>query len=330
MPDIIGVQFRPAGKIYFFSPNGHGPQVDDHVIVETSRGIEYATVRQAVHTVSEKEVHSPLKPIVRMATPQDDHTHEENLRSAEHALAICKEKIIEHKLDMHLLDAEYTFDNNKILFYFTAEGRVDFRELVKDLASVFHTRIELRQIGVRDEAKIVGGIGICGRPLCCHRFLGEFSPVSIKMAKEQNLSLNPTKISGCCGRLLCCLKYENDHYEESNRERKAEQKAMEKKNAHKESFDGETLDDTTSLGQEESIKKERPAKRPSQRSQAHDKKAFSKPHSQPLLDKEEKSHQSHAPGKKPRKKSNAPANRRHKPKAPRKTPSKANHGHADQ
>lgn len=228
MPTIIGVQFRQAGKIYFFSPNNLDPVAGAHVIVETSRGIEYATVKQSRREVSEDDIVTPLKEIIRIATPEDDAIHEANLRKAEEAKRICHEKIHEHALEMKLIDVEYTFDNNKIIFYFTADGRVDFRDLVKDLAGIFHTRIELRQIGVRDEAKIVGGVGICGLPLCCHRFIGEFSPVSIKMAKEQNLSLNPGKISGCCGRLLCCLNYENDHYVEANRLNAQAQKAKQR------------------------------------------------------------------------------------------------------
>lgn len=217
MPTIIGVQFQKAGKIYYFNPLEHQLLQNQHVIVETSRGIEYVRVALENHWVPDEDIVAPLKEIIRVATPEDTATYEENLALAQEAHQICMEKILQCSLDMKLVNVEYTFDKAKIIFNFTADERVDFRELIKELASVFHTRIELRQIGVRDEAKIVGGMGICGQPLCCHRFLDDFSPVSIKMAKEQNLSLNPTKISGCCGRLLCCLTYENEHYAESNR-----------------------------------------------------------------------------------------------------------------
>ncbi|MGN0666071.1 MAG: stage 0 sporulation family protein [Huintestinicola sp.] len=214
MTEIIGVRFKSAGKMYYFSPAGTSPRTDDLVVVETSRGVECGEVVMAPHMVEDDKITAPLKPIIRIATDKDRRVIEQNRQKEENAMKICQEKILAHKLDMKLVDVECTFDNNKLLFYFTAESRVDFRELVKDLASVFRTRIELRQIGVRDEAKMLGGLGICGRPFCCKSFLGEFQPVSIKMAKEQGLSLNPTKISGTCGRLMCCLKYEQDGYEE--------------------------------------------------------------------------------------------------------------------
>ena len=217
MIKVVGVRFRTAGKIYYFDPQKLPIKKGDHVIVETARGVEYGTVVGGMKEVTDDEVMQPLKPVLRIATPKDDKLEEENREKEKEALRVCLEKIQKHNLEMKLIDAEYTFDNNKVLFYFTADGRVDFRELVKDLAAVFKTRIELRQIGVRDETKIVGGIGICGRPLCCHTFLDEFAPVSIKMAKEQNLSLNPTKISGVCGRLMCCLKNEQETYEYLNR-----------------------------------------------------------------------------------------------------------------
>lgn len=217
MVKIIGVRFRTAGKIYFFDPTGFEIKRGDHVIVETARGIEYGTVVGDPRDVEDDKVVQPLKPVLRVANSRDMEQEAANKRKEKEAFKICLEKIKKHKLEMKLIDAEYTFDNNKVLFYFTADGRIDFRELVKDLASVFKTRIELRQIGVRDETKILGGIGICGRPLCCHSHLSEFVPVSIKMAKEQNLSLNPTKISGVCGRLMCCLKHEEETYEYLNR-----------------------------------------------------------------------------------------------------------------
>ncbi len=216
MVTVIGVRFRRAGKIYYFSPNDYDIKVGDNVIVETARGVEYGNVVIANREISEEEVVAPLKEVIRVATPEDDEKERANKEKEKEAFKICLEKIQKHGLEMKLIDCEYTFDNNKVLFYFTADGRIDFRELVKDLASVFRTRIELRQIGVRDETKILGGIGSCGRPLCCHTHLSEFIPVSIKMAKEQNLSLNPTKISGVCGRLMCCLKHEEEVYEEAN------------------------------------------------------------------------------------------------------------------
>lgn len=216
MVNIIGVRFRKAGKVYFFDPANLNIKKGDHVIVETARGIEYGCVVLGPKEVKEEEVVQPLKPVIRIATEKDDQIEDNNKEKAKKAFQICLEKIAKHGLEMKLIDSEYTFDNNKVLFYFTADGRIDFRELVKDLASVFKTRIELRQIGVRDETKIMGGIGVCGRPLCCHTYLAEFAPVSIKMAKEQNLSLNPTKISGVCGRLMCCLKNEEEAYEELN------------------------------------------------------------------------------------------------------------------
>lgn len=214
---VIGVRFRTAGKIYYFSPLEFEIKKGDHVIVETARGIEFGTVVMPPKEIEEEKVTQPLKPVFRLAAAKDLEQEEANRKKEKEAFQICLEKIKKHNLEMKLIDAEYTFDNNKVLFYFTADGRIDFRELVKDLAAVFKTRIELRQIGVRDETKIVGGIGICGRPLCCHTYLSEFAPVSIKMAKEQNLSLNPTKISGVCGRLMCCLNNEENIYEELNR-----------------------------------------------------------------------------------------------------------------
>lgn len=213
---VIGVRFRKAGKIYFFDPAGLKVEQGNNVIVETARGVEYGSVVIGPRDVEESKIIQPLKAVIRIATPEDDEIEHKNRQKEKDAFGICLEKIKKHGLEMKLIDSEYTFDNNKVLFYFTADGRIDFRELVKDLASVFKTRIELRQIGVRDETKIVGGIGICGRPLCCNTFLSEFAPVSIKMAKEQNLSLNPTKISGVCGRLMCCLKNEEEAYEEAN------------------------------------------------------------------------------------------------------------------
>ena len=216
MINVIGVRFRRAGKVYYFDPAGMEIVNGDNVIVETARGVEYGTVVLGPRDVAEDTLIQPLKPVIRKATPEDDETERRNREKEKDAFRICLEKIAKHGLEMKLIGCEYTFDNNKVLFYFTADGRIDFRELVKDLASVFKTRIELRQIGVRDETKIVGGVGICGRALCCHTYLTEFAPVSIKMAKEQNLSLNPTKISGVCGRLMCCLKNEQEAYEELN------------------------------------------------------------------------------------------------------------------
>lgn len=216
MTKVIGVRFRNAGKIYFFDPAGLDIESGDKVIVETARGMEFGTVVMGAREVEDDKVIQPLKSVTRLANEKDMETENNNKEREKEAFKICLEKIKRHGLEMKLIDAEYTFDNNKLLFYFTADGRIDFRELVKDLAAVFKTRIELRQIGVRDETKIIGGVGICGRPLCCHSYLSEFIPVSIKMAKEQNLSLNPTKISGVCGRLMCCLKNEEDTYEELN------------------------------------------------------------------------------------------------------------------
>lgn len=215
--EIVGVRFKKAGKVYYFDPAGISFEKGSHAIVETARGVEYGEVAKENAMVSPKEIVMPLKSVIRAATPEDDKRNIENREKEKEAFSICLQKIAKHKLEMKLTDVEITFDHNKFIFYFTADGRVDFRELVKDLASVFRTRIELRQIGVRDEAKMLNGIGICGRSLCCATFLGDFHPVSIKMAKEQNLSLNPTKISGICGRLMCCLKYEEDVYEELNR-----------------------------------------------------------------------------------------------------------------
>lgn len=216
MVKVVGIRFRNAGKIYYFGPGKLQLKAGIHAIVETARGVEMGTVMTDPREVSEESVVQPLKPVIRIATEQDEKQAEKNRQKEKEAFKICLEKIAKHKLDMKLVEAEYTFDNNKLLFYFTADGRIDFRELVKDLAAVFRTRIELRQIGVRDETKIRGGIGICGRELCCHTYLSEFAPVSIKMAKEQNLSLNPTKISGVCGRLMCCLTNEEETYEELN------------------------------------------------------------------------------------------------------------------
>lgn len=211
--DVVGVRFKKAGKVYYFDPNQFDISENEFVIVETVRGIEYGKVVITKKQVDENDVVLPLKKVIRIANENDRTIVEENRHAAKEAYQVCQQKVGEHNLDMKLVDVEYTFDRNKIIFYFTADGRIDFRELVKDLAAIFRTRIELRQIGVRDEAKMLGGIGPCGRMLCCSTFLGDFEPVSIKMAKDQNLSLNPAKISGLCGRLMCCLKYENDEYE---------------------------------------------------------------------------------------------------------------------
>ncbi|MBR6536309.1 MAG: stage 0 sporulation family protein [Lachnospiraceae bacterium] len=213
---VVGVRFRKAGKVYYFDPLEFDIKQGSNVIVETARGVEFGYVVMGIRDLPEEKITQPLKPVLRPATEEDVKTQEANAAREKEAFQVCLEKIRKHNLEMKLIDSEYTFDNNKLLFYFTADGRVDFRELVKDLASVFKTRIELRQIGVRDETKILGGIGVCGRALCCHTYLSEFIPVSIKMAKEQNLSLNPTKISGVCGRLMCCLKNEEEAYEELN------------------------------------------------------------------------------------------------------------------
>ncbi|KFN14123.1 PSP1 domain-containing protein [Bacillus pseudomycoides] len=213
MYDVVGVRFKKAGKVYYFDPNQFDISENEFVIVETVRGIEYGKVVITKKQVDENDVVLPLKKVIRIANENDRTIVEENKHAAKEVYQVCQQKVGEHKLDMKLVDVEYTFDRNKIIFYFTADGRIDFRELVKDLAAIFRTRIELRQIGVRDEAKMLGGIGPCGRMLCCSTFLGDFEPVSIKMAKDQNLSLNPAKISGLCGRLMCCLKYENDEYE---------------------------------------------------------------------------------------------------------------------
>lgn len=217
MTKVIGVRFKKAGKVYYFDPGNLDIKEGEHVIVETVRGIEYGEVVVVGKTVPDEEIVPPLKKVIRIASEEDKKQVEENREKAGEAFKICLEKIKAHNLDMKLIDAEYTFDRNKVLFYFTADGRIDFRELVKDLASVFKTRIELRQIGVRDEVKMLGGTGVCGRELCCCSFLGEFQPVSIKMAKEQGLSLNPAKISGVCGRLMCCLRYEQEVYDEKLR-----------------------------------------------------------------------------------------------------------------
>ena len=217
MVKVIGVRFRRAGKVYYFDPSDMEINRGDNVIVETARGVEFGNVVLGIREVPEEKIIPPLKPVIRVATPEDEETEQNNREKEKEAFKICLEKIAHFGLEMKLIDVEYTFDNNKVLFYFTADGRVDFRELVKALAAVFKTRIELRQIGVRDETKILGGIGVCGRVLCCNSFLSEFAPVSIKMAKEQNLSLNPSKISGICGRLMCCLKNEEEAYEELNK-----------------------------------------------------------------------------------------------------------------
>ncbi len=217
MTEVVGVRFRNTGKMYYFSPNGLEIRKGMHVLADTSRGIEYSEAVTDVRTVEDTEIVAPLRNIVRIATEEDQKTFEENRQKEKEAFLVCQEKIRNHELDMKLIDVEYTFDGNKVLFYFTSENRIDFRDLVKELASVFRTRIELRQIGVRDEAKTVGGLGICGRVLCCASAFGDFQPVSIKMAKEQGLSLSPTKISGTCGRLMCCLKYEQEAYEDAIR-----------------------------------------------------------------------------------------------------------------
>jgi len=213
MIKVVGVRFKQVGKIYYFDPGEYEIEQNQNVVVETARGVEYGNVAIGTRFVPKKEVFQPLKKVLRMATPEDDEKNAENKLREKEAFALCQEKIDKHKLEMKLIDVEFTFDNNKIIFYFTADGRIDFRELVKDLASVFRTRIELRQIGVRDEAKMIGGLGPCGRKLCCSSWLGDFDPVSIRMAKDQNLSLNPAKISGICGRLMCCLRYEHETYQ---------------------------------------------------------------------------------------------------------------------
>lgn len=213
MVKTVGVRFKKAGKIYYFDPDELVIDLEDNVIVETIRGIEFGEVVLGIREVAEEQIVAPLKKVLRVASEEDKKIYWDNKNKERDALTICLQKVQQHNLDMKLIDVEYTFDNNKIIFYFTADGRIDFRELVKDLASVFKTRIELRQIGVRDEAKMIGGVGPCGRALCCSSFLGDFAPVSIKMAKEQSLSLNPAKISGICGRLMCCLKYEQEAYE---------------------------------------------------------------------------------------------------------------------
>ncbi|KRQ86767.1 hypothetical protein ABG79_01519 [Caloramator mitchellensis] len=217
MVTVVGVRFKKAGKIYYFDPDMFDIKAGDHVIVETARGLEYGEVVIGKREVFEEDIVAPLKKVIRIADADDKMKNLENKAKEETAFDVCIKKIEEHQLPMKLIDVEYTFDNNKVIFYFVADGRVDFRELVKDLAAIFRTRIELRQIGVRDQAKMVGGLGPCGRPMCCSHFLGEFEPVSIKMAKEQNLSLNPTKISGVCGRLMCCLNYEQQTYEDIRR-----------------------------------------------------------------------------------------------------------------
>jgi len=218
MVTVVGVRFKRAGKVYYFDPDAHAVEKGQSAIVETARGIEFGDVVVGPKQVPDDEIVPPLKKVIRVATDEDKSIHTENKKKADEALEICQEKIVRHELDMKLIDVEYTFDNNKVIFYFTADGRVDFRDLVKDLASVFRTRIELRQIGVRDEAKMLNGIGPCGVGLCCANWLGDFAPVSIKMAKDQNLSLNPTKISGICGRLMCCLRYEHENYVQIRKE----------------------------------------------------------------------------------------------------------------
>ena len=213
--EIVGIRFKKSGKVYYFSPEGLILKPGMNVIVKTARGLEYGTVAISNRTVKKDTLVLPLRSVLRIATKSDDQQHEANVESEREAFNICQQKISEHNLDMKLVDVEYTFDNNKLLFYFTADGRIDFRELVKNLASVFRTRIELRQIGIRDETKLMGGLGVCGRPFCCKSFLSEFAQVSIKMAKEQNLSLNSSKISGACGKLMCCLRYEHETYEDA-------------------------------------------------------------------------------------------------------------------
>ena len=248
MARVIGVRFRDNGKIYYFASEQFEVEVGQNVIVETARGVEYGRVVLGNREIHDEKIIATLKPVIRIATPEDDKIQENNKEKSKEAYKICIEKIKKHKLAMKLIDCEYTFDNNKVLFYFTADGRIDFRELVKDLASVFKTRIELRQIGVRDETKIKGGIGICGRSLCCNTFLSEFVPVSIKMAKEQNLSLNPTKISGVCGRLMCCLQYEEAAYDDAL-------KTMPERGATVETLDGTgTVVDTATLKQQIRVK----------------------------------------------------------------------------
>ena len=217
MTEVVGIRFKKAGKVYYFDPDGLKIEEGMKAVVETARGVEFGSVVKGNTMVEDSEIFAPLKKVVRIGTPEDEVQYEQDREKEKEAFAICEEKIVKHGLDMKLVDVEITFEHNKLIFYFTSDGRVDFRELVKELAAVFRTRIELRQIGVRDEAKMLNGIGICGRSLCCATFLGDFHPVSIKMAKEQNLSLNPTKISGICGRLMCCLKYEEDVYEELNK-----------------------------------------------------------------------------------------------------------------
>lgn len=244
MVEVVGVRFKRAGKIYYFTPGELELATKDKVIVETARGIEYGEIVIPLRQMKEEDVIPPLKPVIRKATSDDEQIVEQNKAKQKDSFQICLKKIVEHQLPMKLVDVEYTFDGNKIIFSFTAEGRVDFRELVKDLAAIFRTRIELRQIGVRDEAKMLGGIGTCGRELCCTTFLGEFEPVSIRMAKDQNLSLNPTKISGCCGRLMCCLKFESDCHSSTGCDHKQGNGAGAKQTKKLLNIDGiEVLDD---------------------------------------------------------------------------------------
>ena len=247
MAKVVGIRFKKAGKIYFFLPGGLDLKPNDHVIVETARGMEYGKVILPLREIPPEDIVSPLKEVLRKATPEDEEAFRNNEKKEKEAFRICLNKISTHKLPMKLIDVEYTFDGNKIIFSFTAEGRVDFRELVKDLAAIFRTRIELRQIGVRDEAKMLGGLGSCGRELCCASFLGDFEPVSIRMAKDQNLSLNPAKISGICGRLMCCLKYENGCYECKNCQTKGEKE----KEIFSEVYDEESKEELLRLVAEE-------------------------------------------------------------------------------
>lgn len=263
MVTVIGIRFRPVGKVYYFDPLGKDIQPDDEVIVETSRGVEFGHVVAGPKEVDESSLVLPLKPVLRKATDEDKKQMEENRIQEKEAYGVCVEKIAKHNLPMKLVETEYTFDRGKLIFFFTADGRVDFRELVKDLASVFRTRIELRQIGVRDEAKMVGGIGNCGRELCCKAFLGDFAPVSIKMAKEQGLALNPTKISGLCGRLMCCLGYENEVYVEERKRTKAAARKREEERARREQPDEAEMPEIKERTEspEKSGKEERPERK---------------------------------------------------------------------
>ena len=295
---VIGVRFKNTGKIYYFDPGQITVKKGDHVIVETARGVEYGTVMLPDHDIDESKIPQPLKPVIRVATAADDEVSKKNAEKEASAMEICRQKIEKHGLEMRLLDCEYTFDNTKILFYFTADGRVDFRELVKDLASVFKVRIELRQIGVRDETKLIGGIGICGRPLCCNTFLFDFAPVSIKMAKEQNLSLNPTKISGTCGRLMCCLKNEQDAYEELN----SHLPSIGDRVTTKDGFTGEVYDVsvlkqivkvTVDVGDEKEVREYKPSElnfKPSKHRERRDAKEEAELRALEALDRKEGNH----------------------------------------